>query len=195
MAISAQQFQIVFIGGPILQPSRPIVLASFGFDFSIGVFVVYVQHAQIVIAASDAFAAEFLDQLKLALPIALSFFCAIAVLVPVLLLTFGRAKPSFGGLPTEGAVASIAPTVSMVTGHTTKSALASFHQIGRCLKSLLAMFANLGNSGALSHEYIVPCLSDTCKPMNCEIDPGYYAIAERRIRQAQQQPPLWGAQS
>jgi len=31
--------------------------------------------------------------------------------------------------------------------------------------------------------------------MTPDSDPDYYAIAERRIRQAQQQPPLWGAQS
>lgn len=41
----------------------------------------------------------------------------------------------------------------------------------------------------------VACVQTGRNFIGVEIDPGYYAIAEKRIRQAQQQPPLWGAQS
>ena len=41
----------------------------------------------------------------------------------------------------------------------------------------------------------VACIQTGRNFIGIEIDPGYYAIAEKRIRQAQQQPLLWEAQS
>ena len=41
----------------------------------------------------------------------------------------------------------------------------------------------------------VACIQTGRNFIGIEIDPGYYAIAEKRIRQAQQQPTLWDAAS
>ena len=54
--------------------------------------------------------------------------------------------------------------------------------------TILDPFMGSGTTG-------VACVQLGRNFIGIEIDPGYYAIAEKRIRQAQQQPPLWGAQS
>lgn len=141
------------------------------------------QNTNIIIATVGTLPTERADQGELALPVAASLLQLIAVLVPVVFLTLRAAILRFRRRSAIRTDARMAPATGVIARHTTEPGLIGTICVD--LKWLAALFANLHDLSFGFHGWIVQHLSVVVKS-------SYYAIAERRIAEAQMQPTLEG---
>ena len=156
----------------------PTVLLFLGLTFLGTVDVIYIKHSHIVISALGAFATQGVDEFNLSLPYSLAV-SYIAVLIPVVLLAIRGTEFCGGRLSAVSALSIMAPACRMVASH---SAI------------LGISFADRTWPGS---EIIAAVLTLFCDRLlivhrNNYTMNFYYAIAERRIREAQMQTHLPG---
>jgi len=142
-----------------------------------------VENAQIVVAAARASSAKRPEQFDLTFPIALSFLELVSVRVPVFLPALRGTKLCCRRLSASGAGTTFAPSVSLVTSLSAKLTIALFDQILLDLKGFAAVFAN-SSFACLFHNCIIAQFVGKSSPT-------YFAIAQRRIAEAQAQLPLF----
>lgn len=114
MAVGAEQFKVVEILCPVVEPPVPgVVLVTM---FAVAVQMIDIQYSNIVIATADALATEGSDNFLFALPEA-TLVLIVAVLVPVTFLAFLRTEFGLTWFAANGTRSGSAPAVSMVARH------------------------------------------------------------------------------
>jgi len=179
MTISTQYFKIIFIGFPISKSARPVINPFLWRKFCALIDVMNIQYTNIIITAFNTFTAKRFYKFDFAFPVTLFFAQVIAVFIPEVFLTFFATKFSFCWISAVMAFSITPPASSMIAGRTAifNPCLAPISFAKRNIKTLLAILANKCYS-VFSHSNIISQL------------PIYYAIAEKRIKDAQQQMRL-----
>lgn len=221
MAVSTQQFEIVFVGFPVTKATRPTVLSLLGRQLLVAINVINVQHTYIRVTAANTLSTESPDKLHLSFPIAPLFLQLVSVRIPKLLLALRGAKLCIRGATAKRTGSGVAPTMGVVARHGAELSISSvlrgvkrvttvrtepfraiLGSVGRDSSFTLVPGINRGLSAAshramdpgtlavkllsalragvhdLVHGYIIPQFINGCKL-------GYFAIAQRRIAQAQ----------
>jgi hypothetical protein len=144
--------------------------------------MIYIQDSDISYPAPDALPAKFQNQFFLTFPVAAFLLKIVSLFIPKILLAFGRAKLCFRNLTAIVAFASLPPSMCPVTYPATIFSISKFNTSGQCPKRDSAMFA-IFNNCRLFHGHIITKFIGN-------VNPGYFAIAERRIKDAQAQGKL-----
>jgi hypothetical protein len=153
MTIRTQQFNVAFVGCPVLEAAVPCV-SGLRPDLGLRVNVVDVERAVVIEPAANALAAELANECQLALPIARMLVNGRAILIPESLLTFGRAK--LRGAPTAAfsALAVTAPSRCQIAGLAAVFSCAVFDAVLVHLKRFAAVLAVESNARFL-HAHII----------------------------------------
>ena len=180
MAVSTQKPNVFHVRVPISKTPTPRVVPVFGPNFRGGVDVVNVQGAMIGEPALGAFPAKARDEFKFPFPVARVLVNAVAVFVPVVLLTAWRTKTCFRRLVAALALAGVRPPVPDVASLTAELTCAIAQTIRVHRFGLVTVLANDLN-GRGSH------VSKYTTPNNHK----YFDIACERIENAQRQARLF----
>jgi hypothetical protein len=182
MTICAQQFDVISVGLPISEASRPNIMSVLWSELRCRINVVDIERAEVVKAAAHTFAAEFRDEFKLPRPIATALVRLVALAVPISSLAVWRTEPCAGARSALDARAFVAPSRGKITRLTTIFSRAVFQSVGVHLRGLAAVCAGYRHPlGAfLSHsQNITLCGANI-----------YFDIACRRIEEATRQGDL-----
>jgi len=177
MTICAKNLKIPCISLPIRKSARPVVHALFGSNFCILVDVVNIKNSNICNSTANTFTAKRFYNLNFTRPISAFLLKPISLFIPKVFLATRSTKLRFGWFSTVITLSVMSPSTGVVTSHATKFYLASLRFAERNFKGLVTILTNVGNSICF-HKYILSHMSL------------YFKIAERRIKDAQQQMRL-----
>lgn len=187
MAISAQDLNIPLVSLPISETACPVIHPFLWGDFGTLIYMVNVEHPNVIVPAMYALPAKLADKFYFSFPVATLLLKVIALLVPKVFLAVGGTKLSTCGFPAVVTCSGMPPTRGVITGGAAKShpCFAAIGLAKRNIKFLMTILTRECYS-VFSHT-----MSITALPMKYKvIDPTYFAIAERRIQEAQMQPRL-----
>jgi hypothetical protein len=187
MTISTQNFEIPFIVFPVFETKCPIVLAFGRSKFCALVNMINIKNPNIAVPAFSTFSAKLSDKFDFTLPDASLFLKFISLFIPEILLAFWGTKLSLSWLTTIMAFACVPPPSSMVARYAAilHTSLTTIGFAEGHIKFISTMLTGKCYS-MFFHSISIPQL-----PINSKIERKYYDIAEKRIREAQQQPLLF----
>jgi hypothetical protein len=217
MTIRTQQLKVANVLFPICKTTAPVPLLCLRLYLSARIEMMDGKYTQVAIATDGTLAAKGTQEFNLALPSTPSLLQHVAILVPVSLLALGRTEPKDTRLPAVLTLSVVCPSrvevagLAAVLGPGRKGRIESL-PAGRanslpavlgsvCGESRLAEVPRATTSGRTvdligSTDKRVPAgraymlkFSHACIVRECiaRVKSGYFAIAKRRIEQAQAQ--------
>lgn len=183
MAISAKQTDVIVVRFPVLESATPVPSCLIVLGFSTAINVVNVECPKIIKAAYRTFTTQRFNDRHFSLPIARMLVNRGAILIPVSLLTFWRAKLRVAGTSAFPAFSATAPTRRQVASLSAIFTSALLETVKVHLESIAAMLAYSFYS-RFFHGTIISKYSNYSNSR-------YFDMARRRIAEALKQPDMF----
>jgi len=146
-----------------------------------------VKHSEIRLAALSTFTAEALDKREFPVPYPMLLMDEVTVSIPVIPLASRRAVSGDGRLPALSACTRMLPSVRPVARPRAKAT----GTVREGLELLAAVVAWLHGVSRFTHKTILAIHGQKSSATYSQLDPGYCAIARKRIDAATRQSRLF----